>query len=30
MVVSSGMSSVEVLGALYGYPPLLTIDEAAE
>ena len=24
------MSSVEVLGALDGYPPLLTIDEAAE
>jgi hypothetical protein len=24
------MSSVEVLGALEGYPPLLTIDEAAE
>jgi hypothetical protein len=24
------MSSVEMLGALDGYPPLLTIDEAAE
>jgi excisionase family DNA binding protein len=24
------MSSVEVLGTLDGYPPLLTIDEAAE
>jgi hypothetical protein len=24
------MSSVEVLGSLDGYPPLLTIDEAAE
>jgi hypothetical protein len=24
------MSSVEVLGALDGYPPLLTIDEAAD
>jgi hypothetical protein len=30
IVVRSGMSSVEVLGAVDGYPPLLTIDEAAE
>jgi excisionase family DNA binding protein len=30
MVVSSGMTSVEVLGALDGYPLLLTIEEAAE
>jgi hypothetical protein len=30
IVVSSGMSSVEVLGSLDGYPLLLTIDEAAE
>jgi hypothetical protein len=30
IVVSSGMSSVEVLGVVDGHPPLLTIDESAE